>query len=360
MRQPSVFVRSLRPYEAQKLKGIAKRSKQFWRRQRANILLASDSGMSAPQIADLWRTDENHIRGVIKEFNEEGFESLNPTEGGGCPRRIDDDAVERIVAVALSRPRDLGVPINRWSLRRLADYLTKREGIDVSAEHLRRILKSKGITYQRTKTWKSSPDPDYERKKDRILRLYQRAERGRLKDDEVVVCFDECGPLSLRPWLGSGWFKTKKPKRMRATFRRPHGVSYLFGAYDIGADRLFGDIRKAKDAAEVLRFLKKIRARYPAHVRIHLALDNLSTHTTADIRRWARRNKVTLVLTPTYASHLNRIEAHFGAYKEFVINGSDYQSVAELVAATRAYLGMRNHRTRGVQIRERENRRKVA
>jgi hypothetical protein len=72
MRQPSVFVRSLRPHEAQKLKGIAKRSKQFWRRQRANILLASDSGMSAPQIAELWRTDENHVRGVIKEFNEEG------------------------------------------------------------------------------------------------------------------------------------------------------------------------------------------------------------------------------------------------------------------------------------------------
>lgn len=174
------------------------------------------------------------------------------------------------------------------------------------------------------------------------------------------MCFDECGPLSLRPWLGSGWFKSTKPRRLRATFRRPHGVSYLFGAYDVGADHLLGDIRKPKDAAEVLRFLKKIRARYAPHIRVYLVLDNLSTHTTRDIRRWARRNKVTLVFTPTYASHLNRIEAHFGAYKEFVINGSDYQSRDELVAATRAYLRMRNHRTRGLQIRKRENRRKVA
>ena len=178
---------------------------------------------------------------------------------------------------------------------------------------LRRILKSKGITYQRTKTWKSSPDPHYEAKKDRILRLYRKAEKSRLRENEVVVCFDECGPQSLRPHAGSGWFKAKEPKRMRATFRRPHGISYLFGAYDFGVDRLFGDIRRRKDSTEVLRFLIKVRSRYASHIRIHLVLDNLSTHTTKVIRRWARRNNVALVFTPTYASHLNRIEAHFGA-----------------------------------------------
>lgn len=107
--------------------------------------------------------------------------------------------------------------------------------------------------------------------------------------------------------------QAKRPKRMRATFRRPHGVSYFFGAYDVGADHLFGDVRRRKDAVEVLRFLMKIRARYEPHVRIYLVLDNLSTHTTKAIRTWARKNKVTLVFTPTYASFLNRIEAHFAA-----------------------------------------------
>jgi len=32
-------------------------------------------------------------------------------------------------------------------------------------------------------------------------------------------------------------------------------------------------------------------------------MDNLSTHWTKDIRFWARRNRVTLVPTPTYASY---------------------------------------------------------
>ena len=39
-------------------------------------------------------------------------------------------------------------------------------------------------------------------------------------------------------------------------------------------------------------------------------MDNLSTHWTVDIRRWAVNNNVDLIATPTYSSWLNRIECH--------------------------------------------------
>jgi CRISPR/Cas system-associated endoribonuclease Cas2 len=48
MRQPSVFVRQLSPAEGAQLKRIARTATQFARRQRAQILLASAAGMSAP------------------------------------------------------------------------------------------------------------------------------------------------------------------------------------------------------------------------------------------------------------------------------------------------------------------------
>jgi transposase len=60
----------------------------------------------------------------------------------------------------------------------------------------------------------------------------------------------------------------------------------------------------------VLGFLQTIRMRYPTRQRIHLVMDNLSTHWTPDIRAWAAETNVELVLTPTYASFLNRIECH--------------------------------------------------
>jgi hypothetical protein len=59
MRQPSVVVRELSPAEGDKLICIARTAAQFARRQRAQILLASAAGMSAPQIAAVVRTDEN-------------------------------------------------------------------------------------------------------------------------------------------------------------------------------------------------------------------------------------------------------------------------------------------------------------
>ena len=48
MRPPEVFVRELSPEEGARLKSISKRAKYQCKRQRAVILLASATGMPAP------------------------------------------------------------------------------------------------------------------------------------------------------------------------------------------------------------------------------------------------------------------------------------------------------------------------
>src|SRR5438128_12093490 len=107
MRPPEVFVRELSPEEGQRLKQISKRAKHQSRRQRAHILLASATLMSAPEIAALFRTDESHVRKLIHEFNERGFESLRPRYRGGRPRKTTPEQRDRIVAVARP-PRPAG------------------------------------------------------------------------------------------------------------------------------------------------------------------------------------------------------------------------------------------------------------
>lgn len=97
-----------------------------------------------------------------------------------------------------------------------------------------------------------------------------------------------------------------------------------------------------KDAGRVLEFLKSIRARYLPRLRIYLVMDNLSTRWTADIRRWARRNRVTLVPTPTYASYLDRIECHLWAMAEFCIRNCDYPDHAALEKALMDHIDYRN------------------
>jgi transposase len=359
-RPASVFVRELTGEEAVKLRRVSRQSKVFALRQRAQIVLASDARSTASEIARVLQTDENQVRRVIREFNEMGMDCLRPPSGGGCPRRIDYETRERIRAVALARPQDLGEPFTRWSLTTLRRYLVREEIVDrVSREHLRRILKSLGITAQRTRTWKKSNDPHFEQKKSWVLSAYRGAEAGTING--VVVCFDECGPISLKPHAGHGWFQKGKPALQRATYRRIGGVRKFLGAYDVGADWLWGRLEaRPVTGAVVLEFLKDIRGRYPKDTTVYIVMDNLSAHWTPDIRRWAVANNVGLIPTPTNASHLNRIECHFWAYVEFVINGSDYADWHEFSVASRAYIHRRNRDRHDPRILELENRRKVA
>ena len=159
---------------------------------------------------------------------------------------------------------------------------------------MRQTLIGAGLSHQRTRSWKWSPDPGFQAKAERVLGLYREC-----PPDGVVVCFDEMGPIQLIPHQGSGWAPRKRPERLRATYSKHGGVRYLFGAYDVHADRLHGRLRPHKSGQEVLGFYRQIRMRYRPKVRIYLIADNLSAHKTPDIRQWAEANNVELVFTPT-------------------------------------------------------------
>lgn len=155
-------------------------------------------------------------------------------------------------------------------------------------------------------------------KKNRILRLYAQA-----PPNSAVVCFDECGPLELRPLPGVCWAVKNHPPRLRATYHRRAGTEQLLAFYDVHDDCLAGTIHKRKTSRDLLAAWKRLRACYPKTMRIHLILDNLSSHRHSVLTEFARQNNIRLVPTPTYASWLNAIEAHFTALKRFCLSNSD-------------------------------------
>ena len=163
--------------------------------------------------------------------------------------------------------------------------------------------------------------------------------------DGPTVAFDEFGPLEIRPQPGRAYCHTEHPKRLPATYSRPHGVRHWLAFYDVHARRLWGYMRPRKRHQEVLEALRYLRRRYPAEQRIHLILDNFSPHQHARVRAYCRANNIHLVWTPTNASWLNPIECQFTHVKEFVIRGSDYPDHAALQAALDRYVRYRNKQT---------------
>ena len=353
MRPPEVFVRPLLHDEAVRLKRLAKRARHESTRQRAAILLASNVRMSAPQIAEMWRTDASHVRKVIHEFNERGMNSLRPRYRGGRPRRITTDQRQRIVAVAGARPDSQGVPLTRWSLPRLSIYLAQEGIVEVSARHLGGLLAQAGLSFQRTRTWKASPDPAYEAKTAVILGLCEKPPPG-----GAVVSFDQMGPVSLRPTPGAGWARRGRPERQRADYNRLHGTRYVFGAFDVHADRLRTRLRPRRRGSDVLAFMRQIRACYPARLRLYWIQDNLSANWTPDIRTFAATHKIELVPTPTYASYLNPVECHFSAITQFVVANADYLDWESFAFALARHVTYRNgdHRDRRLLIAESRHR----
>ena len=293
---------------------------------------------------------------MIHAFNEEGFSSLDPDYRGGRPPKTTPEQRDRIVALARARPDTQGVPLTRWSLPKLRPHLIETGVVEeLCEETLRQILRAAGLSHQRTRSWKWSPDPHFKERAERVLSLYREPPA-----DGPVICFDEMGPIQLIPHQGSGWAPEKLPERLRANYAKTGGVRYLYGAYDVGRDYLHGRLRPCKGGHEVLGFLSQIRMRYDPRLRIYLIQDNLSAHWTPKVREWAELANVELVPTPTYASFLNRIECHFWAISEFVIKNADYGSWEELAIAMARHISYRNGPHRDRRLAELERRRRVA
>jgi hypothetical protein len=113
---------------------------------------------------------------------------------GGCPRRISSDEEQYIVKTANTRPEKLGQPFTRWSVRKLAGYLSENTAhpVRIGRERLRMILREHEITFQRTRTWKKSRDPDKDAKLDRIEEVTTRF-------PDRCFAFDQFGPCRSVP-----------------------------------------------------------------------------------------------------------------------------------------------------------------
>ena len=352
-RKPEIFLRDLEPDEAQKLVRIARTAKDRVRLRRAGMALASMQGRSVPEIADMFAAKEETVRELIKTFNDRGFAALDPKARRGSTPRIGPPVREQIARVAKCDPARLGCPFTCWSLTKLRDYLAKHRRITVSRETIRLVLKDAGISFQNTKTWKHSADPDFAAKLARILALYDQA-----PEDGRVICVDEFGPLNLMPRPGKGWYPITKPARLRATFGRTAGVRHMFAALDLASGEMFYRIRDRKRWVEFLDFLRQIRRRFPDG-RLYLVLDNFSPHKKKQVRDWCTANDVELVFTPTNASWTNWIECEFTALRYFALNGSDYRNHATQNRAIASYVRWRNARAKpktkfaiGSKIRE--------
>jgi len=175
-----------------------------------------------------------------------------------------------------------------------------------------------------------------------------------LKATRRVLAFDEFGPLEIRPHHGVSWAQYQQVKRLPATYKRPHGTRYLLAAYDLHANTVWGWQRPNQRWGQVLSFLKGVRRRYPAQIRLFIILDNRRSHQKREVMDWVRENNMRLLFTPTYCSWLNPIECQFTALKKFALSCRYFTDHHAQGKAIQAYLRYRNQTKAIPKVRHRD------
>jgi len=152
--------------------------------------------------------------------------------------------------------------------------------------------------------------------------------------DEIVLCIDEDGPLSVRPYSGSTWAKSGYPKRIRANYYRNDPAVQMVAAFNPHDGVGLGKCYDRKNYQTFLDFLMEVESKYPK-TKVHIIWDNLSAHKMAE-KIWNIYNPESLFCfhyTPSNASWLNLIEPWFGTINRRALNNSDYKTREHLIIA---------------------------
>jgi transposase len=345
-----VRVRDITDDEGNRLRRIVRHGQDAIEVKRAQVIMASAQGFTPPKIAVIALMSEDYVRQLIHAFNLHGFSMLKPHWGPGPKVKFTEAQRVGLVALATSRPKDLGLPYTQWSLSRLREEAVKRGVVEsISEEWLRVILHESEVSHQSLRTWKKSPDPEREEKKRYIENLTRMPH-----NPPVVLSVDEIGPIQLIPQGGSGWFPEQRPGRIPAEYHREYGTTYYFLALNVYHQQLSGQVVRTKHATNWLAFLQEERAKYPPDQLVYIIQDGLSSHWTKEIRWWAGQNNVILVPTATHASWMNPVETHAKDIEELALPGTEFTSVPDLGEALDRAIEYRNEerKVRGKRFRD--------
>jgi transposase len=167
--RPPLFVRELTKEERVRLE-VGLRSAETFVVRRCQILLASERGEWVPRIAEMLGCNDQTVRNVLKQFEQEGLDAClarRSSRAHTIHAKVDAVGCEQLRALLHQSPRAFGKPTGVWTLELVAE-VSFAEGITaerVSDETIRQAMRRLGVRWKRAKQWITSPDPEYARKK---------------------------------------------------------------------------------------------------------------------------------------------------------------------------------------------------
>lgn len=114
-------------------------------RRRIEIMLLADAGQSQAQICKALGCSQEMARHwiVMAQTGNAHHWSDRPM---GRPKTINEQYLNRLKELVSHNPREYGYAFQRWTAQWLSKHLAKELGIEVSPQHINRLLKELGLS----------------------------------------------------------------------------------------------------------------------------------------------------------------------------------------------------------------------
>jgi transposase len=298
--------------------------------KRARIVIMTADGYGVMAIMREVGVSKTTVWRWQEYFAEAGVKGL--VEGRSKPPGRKPLCAAVKLAVVAKTVKERPANATHWSVRSMA------EEMGISHTSVQRIWAEHGLKPHLMRSFKVSNDPDFAAKVEDIVGLYvDPPERA------VVLSVDEKSQIQALDRTQPGLpLKKGRAGTMTHDYKR-NGTTTLFAALDVASGTVIGECLGRHRAAEFLSFLKKIDRATPAHLDLHLILDNYATHKTPAVKRWlARHKRFKLHFTPTSSSWLNLVERLFAEITRQRIRRGTFNNVDELKSAIADWITHRN------------------
>jgi len=297
---------------------------------RAKIVLAAWRGRSNAAIAAALGITVDTVRKWRHRFVVNGMAGLHDRPRPGRPAIYGLDAQLLIVATVTQVAPQVD---SHWTHRLLAHHLA--EPLGISASQIGRILAALDLKPHRVRGWLNRPeDPAFAAKAQAVCALYLKPPA-----DAVLFSVDEKTAMQARSRKRASVAVRRGRPELREFEYVRHGTASLIAAMNVTNGTVHPKIIVANNSATFTEFLTELAATVDPAKRIHLILDNGSSHTSKATKLWlAEHPRFTVTYTPVHASWLNMVEIFFSILARRVLRRGDFASRQDLINKILAFI----------------------
>jgi transposase len=317
--------------------------------ERAGIILRQAAGESILAIKNALHVSKPTIYKCIDKALAAGTErGLKDLPHSPKQAVITAEAKAWVVNLACTKPKDHGYAAELWSQSQLAMH-TRTHALDAghgclsqaSKATINRILKAQPLQPHKVKYYLERRDPEFERKMQDILIVYQEVnfqnDTGTscpVAPKTVTVSVDEKPGVQaikniakdLPPVAGEYSTNARDYEYKRL------GTVSILAALDLHTGHVISQVHDRHRSREFISLLKELDAYYPLDCTIRVVLDNHSAHISKETMAFlaTKPNRFIYVHTPKHGSWLHLVETLFGKMARTFLRHIRVDSKAEL------------------------------